>query len=287
MNNIRPSTLRPGLLVSLKSGVRGNVSYFRKEIELPHTSRDGKELSRWETERVIEDPVEYKAADKVATSAGALVRKVCAWSAFGLLCPNNKVDELNKAVTAARTMAETFNSTAKLTRVNIYVMLGQIADNDAEATRAINSEMRQLVEDMQSGIQNVDVKKIRDAAYRAKQLGAMLTPAASDKIKEAIEVARAAARKIVKVGEAAAQTIDRGAINALTQARTAFLDLDQEEREVAAPRAQARILDLEDGPATKNSGGGSTRKIPRPKTTRPKSKRLEVKKARKEVRDAV
>lgn len=277
------TTLRPGLLVSLKTGVSGGISYFRKDIENAHVTEEGKQKAKWETERVIEDPIEYKAADQTATKAGSLIRKVCSWSAFGLLCPDNKTDELDAAVTEARGMADAFNATANLTRVHVYVMVGRIAADDAEAAKAINSEVRQLMAEMENGISNVDVKKIRDAAYRAKQLGAMLQPGASEKLQQAIETARTAARKIVKAGEQAAQTIDREAIKSITAARSAFLDLDDEVSEVKAPLAKGTALDLEATEVVpEKPNGKATRELePLPLETAIAEAKAKGKKARK------
>ncbi len=103
---------------------------------------------------------------------------------------------------------------------------------------------------MESGVAKIDVKLIRDAANRAKQLGGMLSADAAGRIQVAIDAARGAAREIVKAGEAAAKEVDRAAIQRITEARTLFLDLD-EGAEVRAPEAQGRALDFEPTPAIK------------------------------------
>ena len=123
------------------------------------------------------------------------------------------------------------------------MLTGRIAPDDVEAVKAINSEVRDLLADMEQGVRNIDVKTIRDAATRAKSLGSMLTPDASARITLAVEAARAAAKKIVQAGEAAAQEIDTRAINAITESRTAFLDMD-EAKPVAAAKASGRAVDL-------------------------------------------
>src|SRR5258708_20900437 len=92
---------------------------------------------------------------------------------------------------------------------------------------------------MAEGPKNLDVSKVREAAGRAKSIGTMLTPAASARIQIAIDAARGAARQIVKSGEQAAGEIDIRAIRAITETRTAFLDLDS-NGEVQAPTETAR-----------------------------------------------
>ena len=131
-----------------------------------------------------------------------------------------------------------------MSRVSIYVITGRIAPDDVEAVRAINSELRDLLDDMTTGLKNLDVTAVRDAANRARGIGQMLSPAAAERIQNAIDVARSAARKIVKAGEQAAQEIDLATIRKLEEARTAFLDIDQPSGEIAAPAVETRTLDL-------------------------------------------
>jgi len=243
------TTIRPGLLVSLKTEISGNVRYYKQTIEAPHLTEEGTEEARWETLRAIIDPTEWERAKTTRNKARSMIAGVCiSASNFGLLCPKEKADEL-KAVTAeARRMAEEFNRSAKVSRISIYVLTGEIAQNDVEAVSAINSDIRKLLDEMTVGLANLDVKAVREAANKARAMGAMLSQDAQGKVSEAVEFARSAARKIVRTmkdsGEQAAVEIDRVAIRMITEARTAFLDLDVESGEIAAPEAETRDLDL-------------------------------------------
>jgi hypothetical protein len=240
---MKTSTLRPGLLVSLKSSVRGNVRYHKRTLESRRVTKSGQEKERWETERTIDDKAEHEAAQQARTAARLCITGVCAWSAFGLLCPEDRSDELESAIAEARQIADVFNATAKLTRLHVYVITGRIAPDDVEAVRAINSEVRDLLEDMSRGVANLDVKAVREAANKARSIGMMLSPDASARIQIAIDTARSAARKIVKAGEQAARQIDKRAVRLIVEQRTAFLDFDQEQ-EVATPTVPGRVLDL-------------------------------------------
>jgi hypothetical protein len=244
MSNLQTSTLRPGLLVSLKTSVRGNVSYNTRDIEFDHVAEDGTKKAKWETERVVADPIEHEAAIRARGRARSLIASVCAQSAFGMLCPESAAEELDAAIGDARKIVDEFNSTAKLTRLGFYIIAGRIAPDDVEAVKAINSEIRDLLADMERGVANLEVKVIRDAAAKAKAIGAMLQPEAAARVRIAVDAARSAARQMVKAGEQAAVEVDRRAIRAITEARTAFLDLDG-EREVAAPAEQGRAIDFQ------------------------------------------
>lgn len=234
---MKHSTIRPGLLVSLKTSVIGNVRYQRRDIisEAGH--------AKWETDRLIADPVEHEAAAKARGAARSLISKVCIASAFGLLCPEADADKLEQAIKEARKVADAFNETAALSRVNVYVITGKVASDDVEAAKSITSEVRDLLETMEEGLKNLDVKKIRQATYDAKRVGNMLTPEAAGRVQLAIDAARSSARQIVKAGEQAAAEVDLSTIRRLQEVRTSFLDLD-EVKEVARPVEQARAVDL-------------------------------------------
>lgn len=236
-------TLRPGLLVALSTRVAGNVKHFRKVIDEERIDDNGTATKKWETEKTIQDAAEQKAAEKVRTAARYAVARICAKTAFGLLCPEADADVLRGALAEAQKLVNAFNETATVTRVVFVPLTGRVAADDVEAVKAINKEIRTLVSVMEEGVRNLDVKKIRDAADEARELGQMLNPDAQARITVAIEAARATARAITKAGENVAQEIDMRAVRALTEVRTAFLDLD-ETGDVAKPFEQGRAVDL-------------------------------------------
>lgn len=241
---IKASTIRPGLLVALKTTVSGNVHYHKQELGT--TLEGDAEVVKWETERTIKDPKEFKAAGQVRMKARGFVVNVCAHSTFGLLCPEDKAGKLAEAIKKAHELADAFNAKASVTRVNVNVIAGRVAQDDVEATKAINGEVRELLDRMQSGVKAMNVEAIRDAANRAKKLSTIVAPGASEKLQEAIDTARAAATKLVKAGETAARAVDKEALATLKASRTAFLDLDvpQENVQVKPSKPKSRAVDL-------------------------------------------
>lgn len=243
------STLRPGLLVSLRTSLSGNVSYQTRDIEADHIEADGSRRAVWETSRTVVDPREHERAIQVRGRCRSLVIAHCAQSSFGLLCPETREAALKDAIRDARVLAEEFNRSTNLTRINVNVIAGRIAADDAEALRSINQEMRELLTAMEEGLQRLDAKAVRDAADKARQLGAMLSPYAQGEVQKAIEVARGAARRITKAGETAAIEIDTATLRTIRASRTAFLDLEGDD-EISAPTVTAgRAVDLDPDPA--------------------------------------
>lgn len=241
------STLRPGLLVGLNTRIQGNVSYKTREIEADHIEDDGTRQATWETNRIIEHPKEHEESSKVRGKARSLVTSVCTPSVFGLLCPEADREKLSAAIAEARALVDAFNATAIVTQVSIYTVVGRIAADDAEAVRAINSELCYLMEAMETGLKKLDVEAVRAAADKAKSLASMLSPEAAERAEMAIKTARSAARRIVKAGEVAAAEIDETVLRTIRYARAAFLDLD-DAQEVQEPTVTGRAIDLEPTP---------------------------------------
>lgn len=236
-------TLRPGLLVALNTRVAGNTKYQKQVLESAKIDAEGTLRAAWKTDKTVLDAAEQKAAEQVRGKARNIVASVCAKTAFGYLCPEANAEQLRAALKEAQAMVEAFNDTATVTRVAFIPLTGRVAPDDVEAVKAINKEVRSLVSIMEEGVRNLDVKKIRDAADEARQLGQMLNPDAQARITIAIDAARNTAKAIVKAGEQAAQAIDQRAIRALTEVRTAFLDLEP-AGEVFTPTTQGRAVDL-------------------------------------------
>jgi hypothetical protein len=239
---VQLTTIVPGYLVSCKTSIRGGVVYAKQDLEDTTTHK------RWITDKTIHDPEETERASKVRNKCSSLVRGVCSLSSFGLLCREDKKEQLDAAVAEARTYADEFNKYARFSKITVNVIAGRVADNDVEAAKAIRGEIGELIADMERGIATLDVSVIRDAATRARSVGKMLSPDAQARVQEAIDTARLVARKIVQAGEQAASEIDANLLAKLTRARTEFLDLPEEGEaatEVHAEAADGRGLDLE------------------------------------------
>lgn len=241
---MRVSNLRPGLLVSLKTNLTGNVSYQTRDLENDRYA-DGEAVARWETIRTTVKPEEQEAGVKARGKARTAVLAVCSQSSFGLLCPADREGDLEEAVAEARRVADEFNAAAEVTHLHVGIIVGRIAEDDVEAVRSINAEIRSLLEDMERGIRKLSVKEIREAANKARGLGQMLSPEAASRVEEAIKTARSTARRIAKAGDVAAAEVDTQAVAAMRRARTAFLDLDEVERVEVDTAPDGRALDLE------------------------------------------
>lgn len=239
------TTLRPGYLVSVKTSVRGNVSYEKQDLDFLRIDAGTK--TTWSTERIVLDEAEQVKAAETIGKARSLIKSVCSVTDFGYLCPTSLVEDLDRAVAEARALVKEFNANSKVTRVRLKFYKGYVADNDKDAIAAINEEVRDMLDDMREGLAELDVTKVREAASKATQLGQMLAPEAEMRIGLAVKAVREKATEIakaVKAGSQASIAIDRATIQRIAEARTAFLDIEQEDREIVQPEAHARAIDL-------------------------------------------
>lgn len=241
---LKPTTIRPGLLVSLKTTLKGNVSYYKRDLD--HQEQIEGVVDIWTTERLTRDKAEHERAVKARSKARACVTSVCAQSDYGLLCPQNREDQLDIALADAQRVAAEFNATAQHTQLTVFAVVGRVEQDDVRAIRAINDEVRGLLDEMQRGVANFDVEAIRAAANKARNVGQALNADAQLKLKDAIDAARVTARsiqKVVKAGEEASLEIDRNAIERIAQASVGFVDLD-DATEISVPTSEGLGVDL-------------------------------------------
>jgi hypothetical protein len=244
------SIIRPGLLVSFRTSIKGGVSYQQTILEADHMEGASR-LARWETKRQITDAEEHQAAQEARNKVRTLICGACCQSSFGYLCPEANVSQLEQAVEAAQSIVDEHNGSARYTRVELFVLTGRIADSDDQAARAIGSEVRDLIDAMERGVKGADAAAIRDAANRAKRLSGMLSAEARESVSAAIDEVRAVARDIVKrvekAGEAAATVVDAVTLDAVQAARFACLDMEAAGEGVRMPSA-GRAIDLAPAP---------------------------------------
>jgi len=243
-------TLKPGLLVSLSARMAGGVEYARVDLE-KKTEEGGAKVEKWNTTKVVVDPEEFDRATKVRGKARSIIASVCTKSAFGLLCPADKEKALDEAIVEARSLAETFNASASQSQISVFVLKGRIAETDQQAAAAIADELKGLLAEMREGIGAANVKMIREAASKAKQMGRMLDETTTKKLNAAVEEARNVAKEITRrlddpsEAESVAAYVQEVKFINLSEQRFAFLDM--EPMEAAAPAEQdVRPVEMEE-----------------------------------------
>lgn len=249
---MKSTLLRPGLLVSLRTTIKGGVSYQKRTIEPEHAQGAGT-VATWETTRQVQDADEHARAVVARGAARTAIIRTCIAGNW-LVCPAANEDKLRAGIEEACEIAAKHNETANCTCVEVYAIVASFASDDEQATRAIGSEVRDLIADMERAVRNADPEAIREAANRARTLSGMLGDGTQAKVSAAIAEVRRVARDIVsrveKAGEVAADVVRDVKLEALAGARFAVLDMlgeTEEPMQEVAPVA-GRSVDLEPEP---------------------------------------
>jgi hypothetical protein len=277
---ITPTTLKPGLLVAMRTAIGGDNVRYLKEIIRPRTKAEGDSgyVEAWKTEKSVADSREYEAAKVARSKVCSLVTSVCSRTSFGHLCPQDRADALEEKIAEARALVEDFNRSAKVTNVAFNFVIGRVAADDQEAVAAVRAELGDLLIEMRAGISGVDIDGIRRAAKRARNVSQMLEPGMQERVGEAVAVARKAASKLAKAGEEAAATVDADSMAAIESVRMAVLDLDPTAIEpVAAAVSDGRQLDLGDAPAIAQETEAKSRK---PRKRKAEARQLDIEESR-------
>jgi hypothetical protein len=236
--------MKAGILVSLKTRNRGGVRYDKDTIEYAHVTPSGSERSVVETTKTVYDPAEQKRAEQVRDRAKDHIRAICSRTEHGLLCPLEDRGELIQRIAEAREWVEDFNSTALRNHVKVSVVLGEVMQDDVEATRAIFGEIEEFLAEAADGLAEMDVKKVRDIMDKAINYNKMLDGQTSATLGLVITTARAACTRIVKAGNEVASEMERNTVRLIRNARTQFLDLDGVGQYTAPAASVGRSLDL-------------------------------------------
>jgi hypothetical protein len=227
--------IKPSILVGLKSTISGGIKYNRTDLERSRVDDNGTERAKWETTRLIDNKEEYEEAVKVRGKAVSNIRRLCTPFELGLVCLVDRIEELEEAIVESKQMVREFNDKSTYSRINIFPSTWEARDNGEDAVRQLSAEVAKIIEEMQTGIDNFDVKNIRKAANKARSLAGVLEKEQEDILNEAISQARKAARmfvkRIEKEGERAEAVMAEVRRNELTKARVTFLDYSEEKEE--------------------------------------------------------
>lgn len=247
----RVTTLRPGLIVMLRTRIVGGVEYQKRDLEAPEAPAEGAATKRWETTRIVPDPELWERARGTRSRCQTIVRGACIKSEVAmLLCPPDREENLRDKISEAEQLAAAFNTSSTSIQVEVNVVCGRIASDDTTAMRAITGEIRELLDAMNAGVVSGDAEAIRAAANRARSMGAMLDEASGQRVTRAIAEAREAAKVIVKRvqdgGELAENVVKDLKLEQLQAARFSFLDMDAptEQTGEQLPAVAPRGLDL-------------------------------------------
>ncbi len=250
--------VRPGLLVTLSTKIRGGVIRGREVLE-HRTKQDGADYERAETEREILKPEEYAEAKSVARRARTLIEGACAWTAFGLICPTESEELLDQRIAEAQVLCDAYNEISTHSRVRFATMRGAIAEDAKEAIETVTEELKDLLFDLDAALKDGDLKEVRDLNRRTREMGKMLEQESEAKgqLDKAIKASRALARAIVKKVEKGGEELEAvlsdekvaANLRPIAVARFAFgdksVEIQEDDGEALSPIAAGRAALIE------------------------------------------
>lgn len=259
-----PLKIRPGMLVTLSTAIRGGVTYEREDLG-EERRPDGAEVEEWRTVKVTVDPEEHEEAVRVRSRVRSLMKSACVSTPFGFVCPVDDLPALDAAQAEADRLVREFNAGATHCEVRYASLRGEIAENAREAIEAIRSEIGALLRDYEDTIRAGDIRSARDIATRATQMNRLLEQESAgsgrlaDAIREGRKIARLIVKRVEKGGEELADVLAEANLSPVSQARFAFL----QEYELSEPESDADAeVDREAAGAGDQPAGGEARSEP-------------------------
>lgn len=221
--------LRPGFLVCFSTRVENGVEHLKSQVR-EEVLPDGAVRKEWQAATIIHDPEEFKAVSVLRSRVRNIMKGVTTNTGFALMCPREDEQRLSAAITEMDALALGWNETSKVYKLRVSTVLAEIAENKADAIKAIKSEVVDLLARMEAATRAGSVRDIRAAANEAAQKVALLdleSEDGDDEIAQALAVARGVARKIVKRvekgGEDLAAVLEQQNLEPIAAARLRFI----------------------------------------------------------------
>jgi hypothetical protein len=255
------SNIKPGILVTEHISLTGGIHYCREFID---SRREDQTLVReWHTIAHTDNVDERKEAQKIASRVYASLRRVCAQTPVGLICPASSGQELAETLTEMRGLIDVFNSTAKTCRILAYHACFEVASTNHTALQAVLDRVAEIATNVDGAITMEDSKAIervpkrflrgvtptayaalsqeqkdallarvraeliRSAIAEARGLDTLLPDEAGTELRQVIQEARRAARKICnrveRRGDSLDEVISEVDLTGIRKTRAAFV----------------------------------------------------------------
>ena len=236
MESKQEFALKPGVLVVVKSSVRGGAEYDRQELSTDGLDPAGaKQIRSWQTVQRVSDPDELAEARRVRGYAVGAIWNRASVTPYGLIVSDDRLEALAEAVERARERVDAFNAKARHVRVTLRVLKTRLVPE--EASEAFEAEAEETLEDLEARVdaESLDVEETRKAADRATALAEVLDGSLASRVLAKIQEARAAATAAAR--EARGDGGNGGAATAAKKKKNRPKKADAELLEKAAARA--------------------------------------------------
>jgi hypothetical protein len=244
------------VLVVEVNRLSGGIEYIIDKNENPERDEENKnkEIHRWRTKKTIKDVEERAEAENLRSENKRRVRSFARDTMIGLLCPRNRMVELQEIAEEQRVKSQEFSKKAEWSSVSFDLLFFDIIGNEEAVKGEIIAHVEELVADLVQAVESGNPKEMRDVAAKANNADALLAKKESEILANAIKAARKSARAITKlakdqevqVGELSTSDIEKalepqkGFINI---AQTMFVEGFEEEEIEELPMVDAPAVE--------------------------------------------
>lgn len=183
-------SIMPGIMTTLVCHMRGGRITKRENVQ-SREGENGEAIETWEAIRIVTDPIEMKAADKLRAKIHRAIKKLGVDTAVGLIVPASRKQELAQTLAGCSLRVKGFNSKAKSLDLVFRYTLHNIEGSNAGTIAAVADQLRDILARVTDAVKNDDAR-ILEFASKA-QLGEFKTAAevmAADPAQRAAIVAK-------------------------------------------------------------------------------------------------
>lgn len=158
----------PGILVTTHCRMRGGRSTKRSNVE-EHRGPNGEKIETWDSQRIVEDEDELKAADALRQKIVRAVKTLAVETAVGLIVPAYRKQELAKALSFGHSRADAFNKDSQTLDIVFRYGLYNIEGNNSGAVAAVTEQLGDILDRVNQAALADDAAILQHAT--PKQLG--------------------------------------------------------------------------------------------------------------------
>jgi hypothetical protein len=166
--------IMPGIMTILVCHMRGGRVTKRENVQ-SREGENGEAIETWEAIRIVKDPAEMKAADKLRAKIHRAIKKLGVDTAVGLIVPASRKQELAQTLAGCSLRTKGFNTKAKTLDLAFRYTLHNIEGSNAGTIAAVTSQLHDILSQVTDAIKSDD-ERILEFASKA-QLGEFKTAA--------------------------------------------------------------------------------------------------------------
>jgi len=226
------------VLVVHKVKLHGGISYKHEDRE-ENVDENQRETTTYQGVKTVNNVVERNEGMKLRNQLVNSMRKLCAKTPIGLVCPKHKLCDIDEEDAKQAQIIADFNDRAKHSWIDYCTVTFNITSKDERALRAISESIVDSLKLLELALSETDPAKIREIIKTMEGFEKIVKGNASDALAELYVSTKAQARRIAKVlkktngdVEKAREVIDLSQINLV---RFKLCEFDNDESFGEAP----------------------------------------------------